>query len=49
MALRPILAVLCEMFSITLIITGGFIEEVPLHGLHARQTSVLWVFTDGDK
>jgi hypothetical protein len=48
MVLRHILAVLCEMFSITLIMTGGYLEEVSLHGLHARQISVLWIFTDRD-
>jgi hypothetical protein len=35
--LRHILAVLGEMFSITPIMTEGYVEEEPLHGLHARQ------------
>jgi hypothetical protein len=48
MALWHILAVLCEMFSVTAIMTGGWEEEDPLHGLHARQISVLWIFTSGD-
>jgi hypothetical protein len=34
--LGHILAVLCEMFSITPIVTDGWVEEEPLHGLHAR-------------
>jgi hypothetical protein len=32
------------MFSIKLIITDGEAEEDPLHGLHARQIRVLWIF-----
>jgi hypothetical protein len=34
---QHILAMLCEMFSITPVITDGLLEEDPLHGLHARQ------------
>jgi hypothetical protein len=48
MVLRHILAVLCEMFSVTRIMTDGYVEEDPLHGLHARRTSILWIFTCGD-
>jgi hypothetical protein len=32
MVLRHILAVLCEVFSITCIMTEGWIEQDPLHG-----------------
>jgi hypothetical protein len=42
---RHILAVLCEMFSITRIMTDGYVEEDPLHGLHARLTWILCIFT----
>jgi hypothetical protein len=35
-ALRYISAVLLEMFSITTIMADGYVEEDPLHGLHAR-------------
>jgi hypothetical protein len=35
--LRHILAVLCEMFAITLNMNNGYIEEDLLHGLHAHQ------------
>jgi hypothetical protein len=35
MVIRHILAVLCEMFSVTPIMTEGWVEEDPLHGLHA--------------
>jgi hypothetical protein len=48
MVLRHILAVLCEMFSITPIMTDGQVEEDPLHGLHARQIQILWIFTYRD-
>jgi hypothetical protein len=37
MVLRHILAVMCEMFSITPIMTDGWVKEDPLHSLHARQ------------
>jgi hypothetical protein len=36
MVLRHILAVLCEMLSITPIMTDGNIEQKTLNGLHAR-------------
>jgi hypothetical protein len=35
MVLRHILAVLCEMFSVTPIMADGEVQEDPLHGLHA--------------
>jgi hypothetical protein len=44
---RHILAMLCEMFSITPIMNNGYVEEDPLHGLHARQILILWIFTCG--
>jgi hypothetical protein len=47
MVLLYILAVLCEMFSIKFIMTDGYVEENPLHGLHDRQTWILWIFTRG--
>jgi hypothetical protein len=37
MVLRHILAVLCEMLSLTPIMADGKAEEDPLHSLHARQ------------
>jgi hypothetical protein len=37
MVLRYILAVLREMFSVTPVMPDGWVEEDPLHGLHARQ------------
>jgi hypothetical protein len=36
------------MFSIIFIMTGGYIEEVPLHGLLARQISIFWTLTGWD-
>jgi hypothetical protein len=48
MELRRILAVLCEVFSVTPIMTGGYIEDVPVRGFHARQVSLLWSFTGGE-
>jgi hypothetical protein len=30
------------------IMTDGYVEEDPLHGLHARQIWTLWIFTCGD-
>jgi hypothetical protein len=48
MVLRHILAVLCEMFSVTPNNTDGWVREDPLRGLHARQILILWVFTSGD-
>jgi hypothetical protein len=36
-ALRYILAVLCEIFSITPISTDGYVEEDSLHDLHAAK------------
>jgi hypothetical protein len=44
MALRHILVVLWEMFSIS----WPMVEEGPLHGLHAHRTWILWMFTCGD-
>jgi hypothetical protein len=38
MVLRHILALLCEMFSLTNIMADGQVEEAPLHGLHAHLT-----------
>jgi hypothetical protein len=35
MVLRHILAVLCQIFSITPIVTYRYIKEDPLHSLHA--------------
>jgi hypothetical protein len=37
--IRHILAALCEMFSITPIVTDGWVREDPLHDLHPRQIS----------
>jgi hypothetical protein len=34
---RHILAVLCDMFTLTPVMTDGSVEEDPLRGLHARQ------------
>lgn len=34
---RHMLALQCEMFSITLIVTGGQVEEDALRDLYARQ------------
>jgi hypothetical protein len=48
MVLRHILGLLWEMFSVTPIMTDGQVEEDPLHGLHARQIWILWIFTSGD-
>jgi hypothetical protein len=48
MVLQHILAVLCEVFSVTLTLFDEQIEEDPLHGLYARQISVLYIFTRGD-
>jgi hypothetical protein len=42
------LFVLCEMFSMTAIMTDGWVEENPMHGHQARQISILWIFTRGD-
>jgi hypothetical protein len=44
MVLQHILAMLCEMFHMTPIMTNGYKEEDPLHDLHAHQFSVLWIF-----
>jgi hypothetical protein len=43
MLLRHILVVLCEMFSVTPIMSDGQVEEDPLYGLHARH-----IFICGD-
>jgi hypothetical protein len=40
-------SVLCEMFSVTHIMTDGWGKD-SLHGLHAHLTSVLWISTCGD-
>jgi hypothetical protein len=40
-------SVLCEVFSVTPIITDGQVEEDPLHDLHARQIWILWKFARG--
>jgi hypothetical protein len=48
MVLRHILAMLREVFSVTPVMTDGKVEEVPLHGLHACQIWILWIFTCGD-
>jgi hypothetical protein len=45
---RHILGVLCEMFSITPIVTDGLVEEDPLHGLHDHQIRIFWIFTFED-
>jgi hypothetical protein len=45
---RHILTVLCAMFSIAAIMTDGKVKEDPVHGSHARQISILWIFTYGD-
>jgi hypothetical protein len=37
MVLWHILVMLCDMFSITAIMTDGYVEEDPLLGLHSRQ------------
>jgi hypothetical protein len=37
MVLRHIFAVLCEMFSVTSIMTDGYVGEDTLRGLQARQ------------
>jgi hypothetical protein len=42
------LAVLWEMFSVTAIMTEGYVKEDPLHGLHSRQIWILWIFTCED-
>jgi hypothetical protein len=41
MVLRHVLAVLCEMLSVTSLITDGQVEEASLHVLHALQILVL--------
>jgi hypothetical protein len=43
MVIRNVLTVLCEIFSITAIMTNGQVEEDPLHGLNARQ---IWALLD---
>jgi hypothetical protein len=48
MVLRHIVAVLCEMFSVTTVLTDRSVEEDPLHGFHARQIWIIWIFTCGD-
>jgi hypothetical protein len=40
-ALRHISAVLCEVFSVTLAMPNGYVEEDRLHGLHVYRTSIL--------
>jgi hypothetical protein len=47
MVLLHILAELCDMFSVTPIVTDGYVEDT-LHGLHAHQTSILWIFSSGN-
>jgi hypothetical protein len=47
MLLWYILGVLCEIFSITPIMANGWVEEGPLHGLHAREIWILWMFACG--
>jgi hypothetical protein len=47
MVLRHILAVLCEMFSVTCIMSEGQVEEDPLRGLQDHPTWILWIFTCG--
>jgi hypothetical protein len=42
------LSVLCLMFTITPIMINGQVEEDPLHNLHVRQISLLWILTCGD-
>jgi hypothetical protein len=37
MVLQHILAVLCKMFSITLAMGDGQVEQETMHGLHTRQ------------
>jgi hypothetical protein len=44
MVLRHVLAVLCEIFLVTPIMTDGWVDEDPLHGFHARQTPILCIF-----
>jgi hypothetical protein len=48
MARRHILAVLCDMFSGTSIMTDRQLKKNPLVGLHTRQISILWIFTYED-
>jgi hypothetical protein len=46
--LRHTVAELREMSSVTATVTDGQVEEDPLHDLHARQISILRIFTCGD-
>jgi hypothetical protein len=45
MVLRHILAVLCEIFSITAIMTDGQVVEDAQHGLHSPHIWIPWIFT----
>jgi thiol:disulfide interchange protein len=38
MVVCQILAVLCEMFSVTPVMTYGQVQKIPLHDLSAHQT-----------
>jgi hypothetical protein len=44
MVLWHISAVLCERFTVTPVVTDGYVEEEPLHGLHAHRIWILWIF-----
>jgi hypothetical protein len=48
MALRHILALPCEMFSVAAIRSAGEVKENRLNGLHALLTWILCTFTCGD-
>jgi hypothetical protein len=39
---------LCEVFSVTAIMTDGQVEQDPLYGLHGNQTSILLILPVGD-
>jgi hypothetical protein len=34
--------------SITAIMSDGYVNEDPLHGLYARQIAILWIFACGN-
>jgi hypothetical protein len=48
MVLRHILAVFCEMFSVTPFMTDEWVKEDPLHDLHICQIWILSIFACGD-
>jgi hypothetical protein len=47
MMLRHISDVLCEVFSITPVMTDGQVDDDPLYSLYARKVSIIRIFTCG--